>query len=94
VLRVRVAPGASRSGIAGLHGDALRVRVSARPVDGAANRELLKVLAAALGVRPSALSIEAGELRREKRIRVEGTTAEAVRARFAALPVVSSRAHN
>jgi hypothetical protein len=92
---VRVSPGASRAGVAGLHGEALRVRVSARPVEGAANRELLQVLAGALGIRPSALTIEAGTLGREKRVRVEGLDAGAVRERLGpALSVDRGRAHN
>ena len=95
VLRVHASPGASRAGVAGLHGASLRVRVSARPVEGAANRELVRVLAGALGVRPSALVIEAGALGREKRVHVEGLDAAAVRARLGpALCVDRGRGHN
>jgi uncharacterized protein (TIGR00251 family) len=82
-LRVHARPGASRSGIGGLHGEAIAVRVRARPVEGAANREVLAVLAAALGVSPSALALEAGGGGRQKRVRVEGLDAATVAARLA-----------
>lgn len=83
VLRIRAKPGASRPGIQGLHGGALAVRVRARPVDGAANRELLAVIADALDVAPSRLALEAGAGGREKRVRVEGLDAATVVARLA-----------
>jgi uncharacterized protein len=82
VLRVHVVPGASRAGIAGFHGQSLRVRVTARPVGGAANRELERVLAAALGVRPSAVSIDSGAHGREKRVLVRGIALGTVRGRL------------
>ena len=72
VLAVRVQPGASRSGVAGRHGDALKVQVRARPVEGAANRELLTVLADALAVRPALLTLESGRHGRAKRVHVAG----------------------
>ena len=83
VLRIRVAPRAGRSAVVGLHGGALRVRVAAPPVDGAANRELVRVLAAALGIAPAGVAIEAGTRGREKRVRVRGLSAADVRARLA-----------
>jgi uncharacterized protein (TIGR00251 family) len=82
MLSVHVRPGARRSEIAGLHGDALCVRVRARPVEGAANREVLEVLAQALGMRPSALRIGSGGHGRDKKIVVEGLAADAVRERL------------
>jgi len=85
VLRVHVRPGAGRSALVGFHGDGLCVRVAARPVDGAANRELTAVLAAALGVRPSALRIVAGEHARDKGIHVRGLDAGAVQNRIDAV---------
>lgn len=64
-------------------------------MEGAANRELLQVLAGALGVRPSTLAIEAGALGREKRVHVEGLDVAAVRARLApALSVDRGGGHN
>jgi len=82
VVRVRVQPGASRTGLVGIRGDALQVRVRAKPVDEAANRALLTLLAEVLGVRSSALSIAGGGHARDKRIHVEGLTADAVRQRL------------
>jgi len=72
VLRIHAQPGASRSRIAGVHGEALKVQVRARPVGGAANRELVGVLAEALAVRPAAVSVEAGATGRGKRVVVTG----------------------
>lgn len=55
-----------------MHGDALRVRVTAPPEHGAANREIVCLLAEALGVRPRDVVIEAGAAGRRKRVRVRG----------------------
>jgi uncharacterized protein (TIGR00251 family) len=94
-LRVHVVPGATRAGVAGLHGDALRVRVTARPREGAANRELCRLLAGVLGVCPGDLELEAGARGREKRVRVRGLPAETVRERLAArLSVDRAPGHN
>jgi uncharacterized protein (TIGR00251 family) len=71
---VHVRPGAARSAVVGLHGGALCVRVAARPVEGAANRELLRVLAEAFGVRVSALALRRGARGREKRVAVAGVS--------------------
>jgi uncharacterized protein YggU (UPF0235/DUF167 family) len=73
----------SRPGLAGCHGQALRIRLRARPVEGAANRELLEHLADALGVRRVDLSIVAGEHGREKRVVVRGLAVDDVRQRLA-----------
>jgi len=85
LLRVHVVPGAARAGMGGLHGDALRVRVAARPLEGAANRELLSLLARVLDVRPGDLELEAGTRGREKRVRVRGLPAETILERLAAV---------
>ena len=78
IIDVRVIPRAGRSGIVGTHGDALLVRLHAAPVDGAANAELIEVLAEALGVPKRAVSIASGERSRQKRVRVEGVTRDFV----------------
>ena len=76
IIDVRVIPRAGKSGIAGMRGDALLVRLHAAPVDGAANAELIEVLAEALGVPKRAVSIASGERSRQKRVRIEGVTNE------------------
>lgn len=75
---VRVQPRASRSEIAGVHGDAMKVRLSAPPVDGAANAALVELIAEALGVGRRAVRIVNGESSRSKVVEVEGVTAAAV----------------
>jgi uncharacterized protein (TIGR00251 family) len=85
VLRLHVRPGASRPGLAGLHAGALAIRVGARPIGGAANREVLHLLARALGVPGSALEIVAGGHGRDKRVCVRGLSPEIIRSRLAPL---------
>jgi len=80
---VRVQPRAARSELAGEHGGALRVRVAAPPVEGEANKELVRFLAAALGVPRSAVRIVAGQTAREKRVEVEGVSAADVARKLA-----------
>ena len=58
--------------MAGTRGDALLVRLNAPPVEGAANAELIELIATALQVPKRSVSIAAGERSRQKRIRVEG----------------------
>ena len=83
VITVRVIPRAGRSGLAGTRGDALLVRLQAPPVDGAANVELIHVIARLLDVPRRAVSIVAGERSRHKRVRVSGIDATTAAARLA-----------
>ena len=78
LLDVRVVPRAGRSGVAGLRDGALLVRLAAAPVDGAANAELIDVLARALDVPKRSIEIVAGDRSRSKRVRVDGMPAPAV----------------
>jgi uncharacterized protein len=75
---VRVVPRASRSGFAGDHDGALRVRLAAPPVDGAANDELITLIAHALRIPKRAVEITHGHSARSKRVRVSGTNRQAV----------------
>ena len=75
---VRVQPRASRSETVGVHGDAMKVRLSAPPVDGAANAALVELIAEVLGVGRRAVRIVSGESSRSKVVEVEGVTAAAV----------------
>jgi uncharacterized protein (TIGR00251 family) len=77
---VRVQPRSSRTGVDGIHGEALKVRVHAPPVEGAANEAVVAVLAAALGVPRGAVRIVSGGGSRSKVVEVRGVTAEAVQA--------------
>jgi uncharacterized protein (TIGR00251 family) len=61
-----------------VHGDALKIRVAAPPVDGAANDELIRFLSRELSVPASAVHIESGSSGRHKRVRLYGVTAERV----------------
>ncbi len=76
---VRVQPRASRSEVAGLHGDAMKVRLAAPPVDGAANEALVRLLADLLGIPRRAVRIEGGHASRSKLVEVDGVDIEAVR---------------
>lgn len=80
IFAVHVQPRGRRNEIVGLYGDALKVRLAAPPVEGRANRELLKFLAKRLGVSSSAVEILSGHASRRKRVRVRGVSAEAIRA--------------
>ncbi|MDX1394682.1 MAG: DUF167 family protein [Gemmatimonadota bacterium] len=77
-LTVRVQPRASRTGVVGPHGDALKIRLSAPPVDGAANVELIAFLAKRLRVPKSSVSIVSGDRSRRKVIEIADATAAAV----------------
>lgn len=82
-LSVRVQPRASRTEVAGLDGDRVRLRVTAPPTDGAANDAARRLLARALGCPPSAVEILRGHGGREKLVRIVGLEPAEVRARLA-----------
>ena len=67
-LSVHIQPGASKSEVAGLHGDAIKIRIHARPVEGAANAALTEFLATCLGVPRKAVRIVRGEKSRQKSV--------------------------
>jgi uncharacterized protein (TIGR00251 family) len=72
LLRVRVQPRASQNRFEGVHGDQLRIRLAAPPVDGAANAACVAFLARCLRIRRSHVRLEAGEKSRDKLIHVAG----------------------
>ena len=78
ILNVRAQPRSSRSGIDGLLGDAVKVRIRCAPVDGKANRELIETLAEAFGLSKSAVVFKSGETSKTKRILLRGITVEQV----------------
>ena len=78
VLNVRAQPRSSRSGIDGLLGDAVKVRIRCAPVDGKANKELVETLADAFGLPKSAVVFKSGETSKTKRILLRGLSGERV----------------
>jgi hypothetical protein len=83
-LRVRVQPRASREALAGERDGALVVRLTAPPVEGAANEALVRLLGRTLGVAPSAVRLVKGAKGRDKVVSVEGVDAAAARERLGA----------
>ncbi|MEX1050332.1 MAG: DUF167 family protein [Gemmatimonadales bacterium] len=79
-MALYVQPRASKSEVVGLHGDAIKMRIAAPPVDGAANVELIGFLARRLRVPKSSITLVTGETGRTKRIRVAGLTPATLRA--------------
>ena len=75
---VRVVPRSSRNQIVGVEGGALKIKLTAPPVEGAANTALVEFVAEWLGVRRSAVSIVSGDKARSKLVRVNGVTREYV----------------
>jgi uncharacterized protein (TIGR00251 family) len=71
---VRIVPRASRSEIVGEHDGALRIRIAAPPVEGAANRELTRLLAKQFKVPQTSVEIISGTSSKHKTIRIEGAT--------------------
>lgn len=70
-LNIRVQPRASRDELAGVLGGQLKVRLTAPPVDGKANRALLRFLAKLCSVAPSQVTLVAGETGRNKRVCID-----------------------
>ena len=86
VFAVRVVPRASKNEIVGFHGDALKVRLAAPPVEGRANEALIAFLAHRLDVRKSQVEIVAGATSRQKIIRVIGLSPQELREHLLRLP--------
>ena len=81
-INLRIVPRASKDGIQGVLGDALKIRLCAPPVDGKANRALVEFLAETLDVPPSRVAILSGETGRSKRVLIAGAAEGDVRARL------------
>jgi uncharacterized protein (TIGR00251 family) len=85
-ISVRVTPRASRDVVEGVdEAGELRVRVTAAPADGAANKAVVRLVAKAAGVPRSTVGIVAGATSRHKRLRLEGVSTAALRARWPGL---------
>jgi uncharacterized protein (TIGR00251 family) len=81
-LTIRVQPRASRTEVIGWREGVLAVRVTAPPVEDAANRACRRLLAELLGIAPSRVALVAGAKAREKRFRISGLTREALHAKI------------
>lgn len=82
ILTVHIQPKASTTDCVSIHGDALKIRVAAPPVDGAANDALIRFLAKRLSLPLAAVRIESGTSGRRKLVRLRGVTAEQAIARL------------
>ena len=83
LIAVKVVPRAARDEIAGWQGDELKVRVKAPPQDGRANRALEALLAAALGLKRTAVSVASGHASAHKRVMIVGLNREDIVRRLA-----------
>jgi uncharacterized protein (TIGR00251 family) len=79
VLRLHVQPGAGRTAVVGVHGDALKVRVAAAPEGGRANAAVLNLVATTIGVKEDAVELTSGQSSRSKRVKVSGVDVDEVR---------------
>jgi uncharacterized protein len=82
LLSIKVQPRAKRNELAGLLGSELKVRVTAPPVDSAANEAVLEFLAETLGIPPRQVTLVRGRTSTHKMIRIDGLAADAVSARL------------
>lgn len=83
-LTLHIQPGAKQTGFAGPHGEAMKLRLAAPPVDGKANAALCAFLAEFCGLPKSAVELVSGETSRAKRVRLRGAGGDAL-ARLRAL---------
>ena len=75
-LTLHVQPGARRTEVAGLHGDALKIRLAAPPVDGKANAALIEFIAERLSLPKSAVSLISGQTSRRKLLEIDSPPAD------------------
>ncbi|MHC5055636.1 MAG: DUF167 domain-containing protein [Planctomycetota bacterium] len=81
---VHVVPGSKREGVIGVHGEAVKVAVRARPEKGKANAALVELVSRIVGVRRSVVEVVSGRSSRRKRVSIEGATEAVVRSRIEA----------
>jgi len=77
-VSVHVLPRTSREEVAGIHGDAVRIRLTAPPLENRANEALVRFLATALGVSRSRVEVAAGRRGRRKVVRITGMPREEI----------------
>jgi uncharacterized protein (TIGR00251 family) len=81
-LTLRIQPRAARNAVVGLHGQAIRIRLTAPPVDGAANEALVSFLADRLGLPPTRVNLVRGHGGRDKVVEVTGLDPDEVTRRL------------
>ena len=77
-IAIYVQPRASKTEIAGMHGDAVKIRLTAPPVDNAANAALIDFIAGKVGVSKSSVRVVAGATGRRKIVEITGATSATV----------------
>jgi len=82
LIHIKAVPGASRDQVAGAVGDRLKIRISAPPEGGKANKAICVLLAKALGVKAKDVTIESGQTNPEKIVRIVGARAEEIAAKL------------
>lgn len=75
-LTLHIQPGAKNTAVAGMHGDALKIRLAAPPVDGKANAALIGFVAATLGVPKAAVCLKSGQSSRRKVLEIANAPAD------------------
>lgn len=86
ILNLHVQPGARKTEMLGLHGEALKIRLAAPPVDGKANASLIEFLAKQLDVPRAQVELVSGAASRLKRLRVTGASERAIARLINAVP--------
>ncbi|MCL5959060.1 MAG: DUF167 domain-containing protein [Chloroflexi bacterium] len=81
-LQVRVQPGASKNEVVGFQDDVLRIKLTAPPVEGKANKALIALLAEILRVSKSSVEIMSGQSARQKVVEIYGLESDEIRARL------------
>lgn len=76
-LKLHIQPGARKTAVTGMYGDALKIRLAAAPIDGQANAALIAFVADRLEVSKSAVSLKSGQTSRRKVLEVIGAPADA-----------------
>jgi uncharacterized protein (TIGR00251 family) len=71
-LSIRIQPRASKNGVVRMEDGSLKIRLTAPPVDGAANEALVEFLSKTLSISKSAVEIVSGHASREKRVKISG----------------------
>ena len=92
LLRLHVQPRAAHNQVAGLQGEALKLRLTSPPVDGKANKAVLATLARLLDLPKSSLSLRSGLQSRTKTVRIENADEAQLRARLQTLLAAADKA--